>query len=222
MTLALLRRGLVAFGGAFAALSLSRAQGGNTMARIDFENATADALPPGITGALTGSGAPAAWVVLEDATAPAGPKVLAQTSTDKTDYRFPLAIFDAPIAADVDVTVRFRPVGGEIDQAAGIAVRLKDRNNYYVVRANALEDNVRLYRMVGGQRTQFAGTSAKVPSDKWQELRLTVRGSRFEVFLDGKSLFSATDATFTSAGRVALWTKADSVTYFDDLRIQTL
>jgi len=90
------------------------------------------------------------------------------------------------------------------------------------VRANALEDNVRLYRMVGGQRTQFAGTSAKVPSDKWQELRLTARGSRFEVFLEGKSLFSATDTAFTSAGRVALWTKADSVTYFDDLRIQTL
>jgi hypothetical protein len=222
MTPSFLRRGLLAVGGAFAVSSTSRAQGAGTMTEIDFESATVGALPPGITGALTGSGAAAAWIVLEDATAPAGPKVLAQTSTDKTDYRFPLAIFDAPVAADVDVGVRFRPVGGEVDRAAGIAIRLKDRNNYYVVRANALEDNIRLYRMVGGQRTQFAGTSAKVPSDKWQELRLTARGSRFEVFLEGKSLFSATDTAFTSAGRVALWTKADSVTYFDDLRIQTL
>jgi hypothetical protein len=191
------------------------------MTHIDFETATVGALPPGITGALTGSGAPAAWVVLEDATAPAGPKVLAQTSIDKTDYRFPLAIFDAPVAADVDVAVRFRPIGGEVDRAAGIAIRLKDRNNYYVVRANALEDNVRLYRMVGGQRLQFAGANAKVPSGKWQELRLVARGSRFEVFLDGKSLYSAADTTIPSVGRVALWTKADSVTHFDDLRIQT-
>jgi hypothetical protein len=192
------------------------------MTRIDFETAPVGALPTGITGALTGSGGPVAWAVVEDPTAPAGPKVLAQTSTDKTDYRFPLAIFDAPVAADIDVAVRFKPVAGEIDRAAGIAIRLKDRNNYYVVRANALEDNVRLYRMVGGQRSQFAGANTKVPSGKWQELRLLARGSRFEVFLEGKSLYSATDTTIPSAGRVALWTKADSVTHFDDLRIQTL
>jgi hypothetical protein len=192
------------------------------MTRIDFETAPVGALPTGITGALTGSGGPVAWAVVEDPTAPAGPKVLAQTSTDKTDYRFPLAIFDAPVAADIDVAVRFKPVAGEIDRAAGIAIRLKDRNNYYVVRANALEDNVRLYRMVSGQRIQFAGANTKVPSGKWQELRLLARGSRFEVFLDGKSLYSATDTAIPSAGRVALWTKADSVTHFDDLRIQTL
>jgi hypothetical protein len=220
MTPTLLRRGLVALGGAFAMSSKSRTQGGDTVAHIDFETATIGTLPPGVTSALTGSGVPGAWAVLEDATAPAGSKVLAQTSTDKTDYRFPLAIFDAPVASDIDVAMRFKPVSGEIDRAAGIAVRLKDRNNYYVVRANALEDNVRLYRMVGSQRSQFAGSSAKVPSDKWQELRLTARGSRFEVFLEGRSLFSATDTAFTSAGRLALWTKADSVTYFDDLRIQ--
>src|SRR5258707_10206379 len=113
MTPSFLRRELLAFGGAFAVSSTSRAQGGGIMTQIDFETATVGALPAGITGALTGSGAPAAWVVLEDATAPAGSKVLAQTSIDKTDYRFPLAIFDSPVAADVDVAVRFRPVGGE-------------------------------------------------------------------------------------------------------------
>jgi hypothetical protein len=221
MTHTLLRRGLVALGGAFAASSTSQAQGG-TMTRIDFETSAAGALPSGVTGALTGSGGPVAWAVVEDPTAPAGPKVLAQTSTDKTDYRFPLAILEAPVAADIDVAVRFKPVAGEVDRAAGIAVRLSDPNNYYVVRANALEDNVRLYRVVSGQRVQFAGVNTKVPSGKWQELRLIARGSRFEVFLDGKSLYSATDTAIPTAGRVALWTKADSVTHFDDLRIQTL
>ncbi len=188
------------------------------MTRIDFEGAAPGALPPGVTSALTGSGSPAAWAIVEDPTAPAGPKVLAQTSTDRTDYRFPLAIFEAPVAADIDVAVRFKPVAGAVDRAAGIAVRLSDPNNYYVVRANALEDNVRLYRMVNGRRSQFAGADAKVPSGKWQDLRLVVRGSRFEVFLDGRSLYSATDTAIAAAGRVALWTKADSVTHFDDLR----
>ncbi|HTE35407.1 MAG TPA: hypothetical protein VK630_02580 [Reyranella sp.] len=145
--------------------------------------------------------------------------MLAQTSTDETDYRFPLAVFDQPALQDLDVAVRFKPVSGEVDRAAGIAVRLVDRDNYYVVRANALEDNVRLYRVVKGDRHQFAGANVKVPSGVWQELRLVVRGTRFEVFFEGRSLYVATDAVFATAGRVALWTKADSVTSFDDLRI---
>ena len=113
-------------------------------------------------------------------------------------------------------------MAGEVDRAAGIAVRLKDRDNYYVVRANALEDNVRLYRVIGGQRIQFAGVSAKVPSGKWQELRLKVQGSRFEIFFEGKSLYTANDAAITGGRRVALWTKSDSVTWFDDLAVTPL
>jgi hypothetical protein len=188
----------------------ARAQGGGQMTRIDFERATYKV-------GLTGSGPPPVWALVDDA----GRKVLAETSKDTTDYRFPLAIFDQPILQDLDVAVRFKPVAGEVDRAAGIAIRLSDPNNYYVVRANALEDNVHLYKVVDGQRRQFAGMNAKVPSGVWQELRLTARGNRFEIFLDGKNLYGATDTTFTAAGRVALWTKADSVTHFDDLRIQT-
>ena len=214
------RRGLFAMAGAGTlAPSITWAQGGKAMTRIDFENVASGTLPPGVTTALTGGGGPVAWSVLDDATAPAGPKVLAQTSRDRTDNRFPLAIFSQPTAADLDVAVRFKPVAGEVDRAAGIALRLSDADNYYVVRANALEDNVRLYKVVKGRRSQFAGADTKVASGVWQELRLKVEGSRFEVFLDGKSLYSANDTTFATAGRVALWTKADSVTYFDDLRI---
>jgi hypothetical protein len=202
------RRALLGMAGTSAMLPASaRAQG----AHIDLERTP-------YTSALTGSGPPPHWALMEDA----GRKVLAQTSADKTDYRFPLAIFEQPVMVDIDVAVRFKAVAGEVDRAAGIAVRLVDKDNYYVVRANALEDNVRLYRMVRGQRTQFAGANVKVPSDAWHELRLAARGSRFEVFFNGKSLYSATDTTLAGTGRVALWTKADSVTYFDDVRIQSL
>ena len=199
-----------------------QAQGTDRMTRTDFEAAATGSLPAGIAPMLTGSGGPVAWTVVEDPTAPAGSKVLAQTSKDTADYRFPMAVFDQPVLQDVDVAVRFKPVSGEVDRAAGLVVRLTDRNNYYVVRANALEDNVRLYKVVKADRRQFAGVSTKVPSGKWQELRLKVQGTRFEVFFEGKSLYTANDATITSGGRVALWTKSDSVTHFDDLRITPL
>ncbi len=215
------RRTFLATAGALVlATSRAAAQGGEKMAFVDFEDFAIGALPPGFTSALTGSGGPVAWSILEDATSLAGPKVLAQTSSDRTDYRFPLMILEQPRTADLTVAVRFKPVAGEVDRAAGIAVRLSDPDNYYVVRANALEDNVRLYKVVKGQRLQFAGANVKVPSGTWRELWLTARGPRFEVFLNGKSLYSATDTTFTAAGRIALWTKSDSVTYFDDLVIK--
>ncbi len=178
--------------------------------RIDLEKVH-------FTPALTGGGPPSRWALVDDE----GRKVLAQTSADRTDYRFPLAIFDRPVAADLDITLRFKPVAGEVDRAAGVAFRLSDANNYYVVRANALEDNVRLYRMVAGRRSQFAGADIKVASGSWQELRVSARGERFEVFFEGKSLYVARDKTFTAAGKVALWTKADSVTRFGDLTITT-
>lgn len=217
------RRSFLVAAGSLAVAGPTRAgaQPAGNSTRIDFEGDAPGRPPAGMTFGVTGGGEPAAWSVLQDATAPAGPMVLAQTSRDRTDNRFPLAIFDQPVAADLDVAVRFKPVAGEVDRAAGIALRLTDANNYYVVRANALEDNIRLYKVVKGQRLQFAGTGVKVPTGTWQELRLTARSDRFEVFLNGTSLYSATDATFAQPGRVALWTKADSVSYFDGIVITT-
>lgn len=215
-----LRRGALALGGATLGAATATAQGGAT--RLDFENAAVGSLRAGITTALTGGGGAVKWTVAEDATAPAGSKVLAQTSTDRTGNRFPLAILDTPILADLEASVGFKPVSGEVDRAAGIAVRLIDPNTYYVVRANALEDNVRLYRVVQGQRVQFAGVDAKVATGTWQELGIALRGTRFEITLNRRSLFTANDATLRAAGRVALWTKADSVTSFDNLLIKPL
>ncbi|MSR63517.1 MAG: hypothetical protein EXS08_13830 [Planctomycetes bacterium] len=184
---------------------------------IDFQEQEAGRPPTGFVTALTGGGAPCTWAVLA-APEPAGAKVLAQTSTDDTDYRFPLCVLAGFSARDASVSVRFRAVAGAVDRAAGLVARYHDPNNYYIVRANALEDNVRLYKVVDGQRKQFAGEKVPVSAGDWHSLRLDVAGQRFAVFLDGKLLFRAEDDTFADAGQVGLWTKADSVTWFDDLR----
>ncbi|MFL5267081.1 MAG: hypothetical protein ACJ8AH_10885 [Stellaceae bacterium] len=147
---------------------------------------------------------------------------IAQTSTDTTDYRFPLAVYKPVSAKDVDVSIRFKPIGGKVDQAGGIAVRLTTNDDYYVVRANALEDNVRFYRVVKGRREQIKGINTKVASNQWHTLGLRAEGEHFTVSFDGKVLFSTDDKTFAIEGKVALWTKADSVTYFDTLTIRPL
>jgi hypothetical protein len=152
---------------------------------------------------------------------------LAQTDADSTSYRFPLAVFNDITASDVDISVRFRPVTGRVDQAAGLVWRYRDANNYYIVRANALEGNVVLYKVENGKRSDLPlkgsgrtyGKKAQVPKNTWSVLGLTVRGSSFTVSLNGQGLFEVEDTTFTGAGKAGLWTKADSVTYFDDLTI---
>ena len=141
---------------------------------------------------------------------------------DQTDYRFPLAIHEKLSAANVDVTVRFKAVAGRVDRAGGIAIRLVDADNYYVARANALEDNVNFYRVVKGSRREIRGAPAKVASDVWHTLGLKAEGGTFTISFDGKVLFTTTDRTFPGAGRVALWTRADSITRFDALAIRAL
>jgi hypothetical protein len=188
---------------------------------LDFDAIPVGTLPTGFSSAITGGGGPASWKVVEDFTAPSGGKVLAQTSTDKTSLRFPLCVYDGFMAPDVTVSVSFKPVSGTVDQAAGLVARYRDKDNYYVVRANALENNVRLYKVERGNRKQFAGANVKVPSGEWQTLALEVKGTHFWVRFNDALLFEADDVTFKNAGKVGLWTKADSVTYFDDLRVKT-
>jgi hypothetical protein len=194
---------------------------------IDFEKADIGKTPQGFTAALTGGGVDVSWVIVTDPSSPAGPKVLAQTSKDKTNKRYPVCVYDDFAARDVDVSVQFKAISGEVDQAAGIVWRYKDRDNYYVVRANALENNVVLYKAQAGVRTDLKlkgqdsgyGVKAEVFKDKWNTLKVSVVGNSFVVSLNEKTLFEVVDDTFTDAGKVGLWTKADSVTHFDDLRI---
>jgi hypothetical protein len=191
---------------------------GKTM-NISFVPAAGASLPNGFSIARTGRGAQASWAAIADP-AVAGGFVLGQTSTDRTDYRFPLAIYDPVSAVNLDVSVRFKPVDGRTDRAGGLAIRLTDADNYYVARANALEDNVNFYRVVQGSRRQIEGASAKVASGVWQTLGLRTEGDRFTITFNGNVLFTATDRTFSGPGKVALWTKADSVTYFDALTLR--
>jgi len=188
---------------------------------LTFGDTPAGQLPKEFEAGLTGGGPPPRWEVIADPTAVDG-KALAQLSADPTDLRFPLAIVRAPVPADVEVSTRFKPVSGKEDQAGGLAIRLQDPNNYYVTRANALEDNVRFYRVVRGRRQQLASASIKVAGGEWHTLTLRAEGDRFTVSFDGKQLFTHADPTFKAPGKIALWTKADSVTRFESLTIKPL
>ena len=184
--------------------------------RFDFESDKPGEAPQGFAFGRTGKGPPGKWVVQAVDDAPSGRNVLAQTDADRTDYRFPIA-FTGPEMKDLRLSVKCKPVSGKGDQGCGLLFRLKNADNYYVVRANALEDNVRLYHVVNGDRRQFAGWNGKVASGKWHELAVEAQGDHFQVFYDGQKVIDAHDKTFTDAGKFGVWTKADSVIQFDDL-----
>lgn len=195
---------------------------------IGFDRATPGKLPLGWTVAMTHAGAVPRWESIHDESAPSPPNVLAQLSQDKTAGRFPLAIWDGISLQDGVVSVAFKAVEGSIDRAAGIVWRYQDPGNYYIVRANALENNVVLYKVENGARTSIApqglpsrsyGVKHQIPSGRWNNLEIHFNGSRFTVFLNQERLFEAQDTTFQGPGKVGLWTKADSVTYFDDFAI---
>jgi hypothetical protein len=195
---------------------------------IRFNDAVAGGLPAGWSVAMTHAGAPPRWEVLRDESAPSPPFVLAQVSRDKTAGRFPLAIWDRTSIRDGIVSVAFKTVDGSIDQAAGIVWRYQDPNNYYIVRANALENNVVLYKVEKGIRVSIApkglpsrsyGVKHPVPMGRWNVLRVLFRDSLFTVFLNGERLFETEDRTFNQPGKTGLWTKADSLTYFDEFTI---
>jgi len=186
---------------------------------IDFNSAPPGQPAPGFSAGLTGGQGRVTCLVQADNTSPDRGFVLAIRSSNQTNPVFPLCLYDELRARNVDLSVRFKPVAGQLDQAAGIVLRAQDFDNYYVVRANALENNVRLYHVVAGRRTQFAGSDASVPSGVWQSLRIKAEASHFTVHLNDKLLFAADDETLADGGRVGLWVKSDSVTVFDDFTI---
>jgi hypothetical protein len=198
---------------------------------VNFDSATPGQVPPGWTVAMTHTGGAPKWEVLKDDTAPTKPNVFAQVSNDSTSGRFPLAIWEKANFKDGALTVKFKPVSGQEDQAAGMVWRYRDPDNYYIVRANAAENNVVLYKVETGKRSPLApkgtppktyGVKHNVPSGVWSTLRVTFEGNLFSVYFDGTKLFEVEDETFKGAGKVGLWTKADSVTYFDDFAVEDL
>ncbi len=197
---------------------------------FDFDSVAAGTVPPGWTVAMTHKGGAPKWEVVKDESAPSKPHVFAQVSKDATGGRYPLAVYEKASLRDGTLSVKFKAISGGGDQAAGLVWRYKDPDNYYVVRANALEDNVVLYKVEKGERIALApkgmppktyGVKHRVPKLTWNTLSVAVQGNVFTVSFDGQKIFEVEDSTFTGAGKVGLWTKADSVTWFDDFRIET-
>lgn len=194
--------------------------------QVDFNQDGVGQPPKGFEfGHTAGAGKPGKWVVQADG----ANRVLAQTDADSTRSRFPVAVLSDVSAADVDVSVRFKPISGRVDQAAGLVWRYQNPENYYVVRANALENNVVLYKVENGRRMDLPlkgegrtyGKKTGVPAGQWSTLRVVANGRIFDVYFNGTKLYGVEDATFTEPGKVGLWTKADSVTQFDDLTVTT-
>lgn len=177
-----------------------------TAASWTFDTDAPGSVPPGAE-IFSGS-----WVVRAEADATSKPNALCQIGSAE----FPAIALGPSVYGDVSVTLRFKPISGKTDQAAGIIARVQDNANYYILRANALEANVNLYKYAGGRRSAIKDGGVKVASGQWQELRLEVAGDRLRGFLNGQLVVEATDGTY-NAGRVGLWTKADSVTCFDDI-----
>jgi hypothetical protein len=171
----------------------------------------AGAAPAGWTATKTGSGTPK-WTVEKDDTAPSKPNVLKQSG----EATYPVCIKDDTNLKDGFVEVKFKPVAGKEDQAGGVIWRCKDKDNYYIARANALEDNVTIYHTIGGRRVAFKSINTKVTSGAWHTLRVNFAGKEFTVAFDGHKVIEASDDSFPDAGKVGVWTKADSVTLFDD------
>jgi hypothetical protein len=178
---------------------------------VNFDDMKTGAPPSGWTATQTGSGR-ANWSVEKDGSAPSKPNVLKQSG----QATFPVCFKNETNIKDGFVEVKFKPVAGREDQAGGVIWRLQDANNYYIARANALENNVTIYHTIKGRRTEKKRANMKVASGQWHTLRVDFNGNHFMVTFDGKKVMEWDDDTFRNAGKVGVWTKADSVTEFDD------
>jgi hypothetical protein len=177
----------------------------------NFDTVQLGALPSGWEAGVTGSGSPR-WAVDADPTAPSPPHVLQQTGSGT----FPWCVKKSASLTDGFIEVKFKPMRGKEDQAGGLVWRWKDRDNYYIARANALENNVSLYHTTSGRRNTIKYVDAPVSKQVWHTLRVDFVGKRIKVALDGKTYIDLEDEHIVGPGAVGVWTKADSVTAFDD------
>ena len=178
---------------------------------VNYDDTKAGVPPPGWTAAQTGSGT-AKWTIEKDDSAPSKPNVLKQSG----QATFPVCFKNGTNIKDGFVEVKVKPIAGKEDQAGGVIWRLQDVNNYYIARANALENNVTIYHTIKGKRTEKKRTKMEVSSGAWHTLRVDFRGNHFTVTFDGKKALEWDDDAFKNAGKVGVWTKADSVTEFDN------
>jgi len=187
----------------------------NAKNSFDFESCTVNSKPENWSIALTGDGKMCDWKVLDDA----GNKVLAQVASEKNDFRFNLIVNNELSFKDVDVELKFKGVTGNVDQGGRPVWRYIDENNYYVARANPLENNYRVYKVVDGKRIQLKSARVTINTGDWYSLKVTMKGDKIKCYFNGKLELETTDTTFKKTGKVGLWTKADAVTYFDNFEV---
>jgi hypothetical protein len=194
----------------------------------NFDRGPVGKMPPGWTAAMTNQGAAPQWEIRSDPSAPTQPYVLAQISADPRQDRSPLAILDTVSLRDADISVRLKAISGREDQGGGLVFRYLDAKNYYVVRADWLHDDVVLYKVENGRCSAIVprgqppsqiGVKRDFPPNTWHILKVSVRGNRFQVYVNHRRILQVEDSTYRGPGKVGLSTKADSVTYFDDFRV---
>jgi hypothetical protein len=193
---------------------------------INFDHATPGDTPPGWS-CISNQGRVAQWQIVKDSTAPTPPYVFAPVLNDSRT-EFPVAILNNPVFQNGEISVRLKPVAGKEEQTGGLVWRFRDPGDYYVVRANALQNNVALYRVQNGQWTALQPKGAfsngwavrhHVPANSWSILKVMFKGPVFSVYFNHRRIFQVEDKSYQGVGKVGLWTKADSVMYFDDFRV---
>ncbi|MEW6157783.1 MAG: family 16 glycoside hydrolase [Verrucomicrobiota bacterium] len=195
---------------------------------FDFSKAPLDQTPPGFRALLAGTGKPGEWkILLDEATRDASSNqpqniqrpVLAQLSQDPTDERFPMLLYDEESFGDFTLKTKFKLVSGAVEQMAGIAFRVQDENNYYYVRASALGNTFRFFKIVNGQRSAPIGPEIQIARNVWHELILECEGNQIRCLLNGKEVLPTLRDNSFAAGKLGFWTKSDSVAYFADTKI---
>lgn len=201
--------------------------------KFDFSQSREGEVPEGFRSTVTGRGKPGDWKVILEEVAPILPPltsrpasshtshaVLAQVAQDPTDEHFPLLVYEGEKFGDFTLTTRFETVRGVIEQMAGVAFRIQNESNYYVVRASSLGNTFRFYKVLDGQRGPPVGPELPIASGTWHQLTVECKGNQIRCLLDGKELISVTDkANAIPNGKIGFWTKSDSVSYFGDTTI---
>jgi hypothetical protein len=184
-----------------------------------FEDAEAGTLPEDWSSAKTGFGVGSVWKVQADESAPAGAHVLTQTSSKGPNPLFNLCVADMNKYKDVDLSLSFKALSGRIDQGGGPVWRYRDANNYYIARMNPLENNIRVYKVIDGRRRQLDSFNVKAAAGVWHVIRVVQKDNHIQCYLNDKLCLDVKDNTFTDAGKIGFWTKADAVTSYDDLSV---
>lgn len=185
-----------------------------------FDNDPPETLPSGFqVGTLFDGRTAGEWKVIETVQAKSQPRVLGQLMGKGAEHAYKTVLMRGTQASNLELQVSLLPIEGKADMGGGLIWRATDDRNYYLTRANPLEQNIRIYRVVKGVRHMLKNFDHVIDVRQWHTLRVITKGCQVQVFFDDKPVFDLCDQTFT-AGRVGLWTKSDAVTYFDDLKLQ--